>query len=414
MPYPTEEIPFAVDGAAGPYRVLLGPGTHALTEPGVFRYLGEQLDLAAQTIRAATAQIAGAHEGAAADATRLVLTLLEDAAHHGREEALRADRAILDQAEYFRHVRDAVAALPQPTGSVSPLLPDAVINRALLQHATDKDAVDIAETFRGNANSGFGSGFRAFESPPVLQIDTAPGPAPAAGGGAVEGLRGTDPVTLSPAAAPPGPVIGGVTHPGTAGASPADAGVAGHNSSAGAGASTAAGPAPVPLVPAASGPGSVNSASRPGAVPPALVPRPPSGPIPPPGLDQPLGPLPGGQPARPRLDRPPATAPPQSPVPARPGVPQRAPAEIRTAPGLPQARPGLAPGPGPGPQAGGRGAGTTHVPLLPGTGGGSSEAVHERPGWLYEDDADAVWFAGLPHHVDPVVSGRREPGGSGE
>lgn len=43
-----------------------------------------------------------------------------------------------------------------------------------------------------------------------------------------------------------------------------------------------------------------------------------------------------------------------------------------------------------------------------GAGCGNQNGEHRRPPWLLEDDPQAFWFRGIPHHVEPVIEGEPE------
>ncbi|MGQ0576996.1 MAG: hypothetical protein ACT4RN_22760, partial [Pseudonocardia sp.] len=45
------------------------------------------------------------------------------------------------------------------------------------------------------------------------------------------------------------------------------------------------------------------------------------------------------------------------------------------------------------------------VPMLGGAGAGGQpgDGTHARPPWLLQDDAESIWFAGLPEYCEPVI-----------
>ncbi|MGQ0576305.1 MAG: hypothetical protein ACT4RN_19180 [Pseudonocardia sp.] len=43
------------------------------------------------------------------------------------------------------------------------------------------------------------------------------------------------------------------------------------------------------------------------------------------------------------------------------------------------------------------------MPLAGAGLGGRDDQEHRRPPWLLQDDPNAIWFAGLPDHCEPVI-----------
>lgn len=421
--YPTEQTPFTPLGPTDPFHLLRGPGAAALEQgKEVFRTIGKNLADAADGLRGAGSQLAGAHEGAAAEASRRCLTLLEDLTRAGADETGRAVTAIEDQRSYFEHAHRTVGgiALPgEPTGLSGDLSVEQAVHSVQLDESTHR-AVEAAEVFRISANDNFGTRFQPFEAPPALPVDAGPGLAPAGGPG-IGGAGG--PVVPAPSGAgpvgPPGaasPQAAGTPAPGggTAGnPTPIPPLVPGHRP----------GIPPVvrPSIPPPAQPG-VRPAVRPGT-PPGTVPSPRSSTPPPrpaiplrpavpplPTAPSPGAPRSGWQPGQPWTNRAVGGTPGYRPSPGELGA---TPGPRAGAPTEPPARPGPGPagtGPSHASSTATRGAGLGHVPLMPpGHGGAAEDTTHRRPPWLLQDDPESIWFAGLPSYTDPVIGAEPDP-----
>jgi hypothetical protein len=397
-PVLVDQRPSAFDGAVSFYRELAGRFTAA--HDAVQRVVG---------------RAQAAHSGAAADAASAYLRALAEPGRAAATEAERAAEALLGQNGHAgRALREIASADPGFTlsGALAEVAKGAgafvgghwLEGRVDSYIAADAAEYQAAQThartemrlYQDNTNANLGSGFAAFAPPPQPERG-APG---AVGGpsGAAPGPVGASgvptPIAVVPAEAVP-------TAPGSPGSVP-----------------------PVPPVPAGTAipPGAVAPGAPPGAAPShgALPPHgAPMGAnvLPPPSAVTPTTIARGGASRGPRPDAPHpggsllgSTAPHRSP-----GSAPRSAGPSGRPEGAPPGRGGVpTPGPRPGSPGlpgveGARAVGSSRpavggVPFLPGGAGGQHEATtHARASWLLEDDPDAVWFAGLPAHVDPVI-----------
>lgn len=389
--YPPENNPFGAGTCNSAFLVLRGPGEAALT--GYFDLLNlvrDDLRFAADAVRGAANSLAAVHEGVAAEAAHRHLRTLEGALAQGTVEVERAVEAVHDQANFVRVVRSEVAAIPEPAlpATTKDAASMASFETALAE--SNRLADEAGERYRGNANLSFGARLPLFEVPAAAVPDTGPA-----------GTGGEGVTAIGPAGG-----IGGAPG-GTGVAVPPPTGGAG----APAGPPAAGGPAQLPGVVPGTIPGGGSAAPRSGQRPVARPPVPaPRGAVPGPG--SPARPIPGvpatrWQPGQPWTGRPsPATG-----TPLRDGVRDGRAPTLRSPGGVGGTSAPLGGGTAEAPRvagqpaAGARGPGPGHVPLLPGTAAGGHDAEHTRPPWLLQDDADAIWFAGVPEHVDPVVGG---------
>lgn len=388
--YPAESAPFSVQSCNSAFSVLDGPGEAAVTAGvDVLTRLREDLRFAVDALKGAGSTLLAVHEGSAARATHRHLRTLEDSAVAGVDEAQRAIDALHDHGEYVRTVRADVRAIQEATPPL-PQDPDPAA-QAAYQSAADEAIArsdEAGERFRGNANHNFGAQMPAFDPAATRPADATHRTVSAQGVNGQGGVPAVD--AIGPAGATPG--AGGVTSAPSATATPSGA--------------TAT---PVPHVPPTGGdPSIVTPSARrpPSAGPVPAVPVTPDRSLPrsqdlPP---TPTGPLTGWQPGTPWTARPSSPGGPgdpqlRTPPPAAPGPGQRG-----AAPSAPPTRPVTSQAPTP---VAGRGAGPGQLPFLPGGAGAGRDGEHTRPTWLVEDDPDAIWFAGMPHHVDPVIGGGR-------
>lgn len=421
--YPTEDVPFSTATCMSAFLVLRGPGEGALTAGAdLLAELHEDLRFAADAVRGAASTLVAVHEGAAAEAAHRHLRSVEAAVAEGAVEAQRAVRVVLDQAEHVRAVRAQVAALAEPP---APAAGDQAATAAYEAQLAESSrlADEAGERYRGNANASFDAQ-PPFAVPPASAADASTGPG-GPGAGMVGGAFGPS---------------GGAGVPGTTGGfTPAGAGPGGPAPHVPPGGLGAPAPSPVPGGGAAPLPGGV--AVPPVGVPPVGVPPvgvPGGAPRPAPGPGSILPgrvPAAGGSSGRPGVvtprgggpvgpDRPPGWS-----WPGRPGAYRGGEVGDRGAwasggaageaggraagprAGAPAAAPvphgGVGATPGPAGTAPRGPAG--QVPLMPFGAATHGDVEHERPPWLLEDDPEAVWFAGLPDHVDPVVGAAPGP-----
>jgi hypothetical protein len=412
--------------AAGP-----GPGSMRAAEQALAEVSRKLADVNAE-LEALEREYADAHEGEAAEVTRMYLRKLGEPGRVGTVMFRLAARALGDQAEYYTVAHRELAAL-QPTDS-------HVGNTATSQLAQERQqsAAHVATRYQENSNANLASAFQAF-TPMTLPTPDTSAVAPSASQGWPEGGGAAPPAApVSIASAVPGAGATPAAPPAASGAVPripVDA--------------TAAGTAPAATLPgapaSAPAPGTRADAARvpaaPSALPPGVAPTPVagfnrpsgSGPIPPlPAGDRPLlrrAPveLPSGVlgPAVPRTsggrapDRGGPAVPAARPEGARSAAPRTAETLPRSGEPLPRPAPGeTLPRSGPGErfraaepltEAGRSGAGartaSSHVPYVPGAAGGRGGEPHPRPDWLVEDDPEGVWLADVPAHGPGVLRG---------
>jgi len=423
--YPPENVPFSTESCMSAFLVLRGPGEAAVTSGiDVLTRVRDDLRFAADALKGAASTLTAVHEGAAADAAHRHLRTIEDSALSGVSEADRAVDALRDQGNYVRVVRNEVAAIAGPpvpptlaTASAPPAggPAAAAAYEASLAEA-NRLADEAGERYRGNANLSFGAQLPPFETPPARAAGASGGSAGAGGGGIAVGPAGAispagDPMAVGPAGGIGGGPSGGAG--GGPGATP-PASLAAAPPATGPGLGATPLPTP-PIVPGAVAGGAVPGAAGRSAVPPATVlpprdgdyrsgslPVPARPPVPGPGAGR-SGPLTGWTPGQPWTGRPGGdTASTRSPD----GVPLPRGASTEHTPTRTAGTPGSPASPG---TAATTSRGFGHVPLLPFGATGGQDGDHRRPPWLLQDDADAIWFAGVPHHVDPVIRG--EPAG---
>ncbi|MGQ0574087.1 MAG: hypothetical protein ACT4RN_07760 [Pseudonocardia sp.] len=408
--YPGTHVPFAEDSFTPElYQQFLdGPG-HPVVADAAYRYrvVGNLMLGAASTVRDAAARLREGYDGAAAEAVQAHLGRLAAAGEAGEAQAQFAHSALADQTGHVSAVQNdlrstgGVGGYPRDLGL--PYDPGAA-PRAQIVHAANR--------YQGNTNHVLDEVFAPFEPPSTPAIGPAgavPGGGstggPAGAGGALGGLggglgagvggAGTNPAATLPSGASP-------TAPG--GALPPPAGAPGVPPAV-----TGSGVPPVAALPPSGRSGD---------------PRPPANPS---RTDSTRG-LPGTGPARPGGSQ--TWQPGRSglPSPGVPGGPYRGGAATggpyrggaatgESRPGGSGAGPGRGPlvenqrpaagGPGSASPAGARQPGAGHVPLGAGAGGVGvgQDDRHARPPWLLQDDPDAIWFAGLPAYVEPVIRG---------
>lgn len=379
--------------------VLQGAGHPVVSDAALrYRLVGNALMGAAEQLRGAGRSLSEAYEGTASEGARAHLHKLAALGDVAEAEAQLSHRALTDQAQHVAAVRSELAALPDPEMfAADPTMPVGIA-------PAHDEAARIATLYQDNTNVNLGTAFSPFQPPTAPQIG---------------------PTAALPGGGPGGGLSGGVTVPPTAAPSPGKSGSGGtapHFPSPGTGTDPGAGPAAVPPAgPArpAPVPGTASPGGRPTptpTVPQSRVPQQPGPAVPPPATRRPglpdAAPPQAWQPGQPwtRRSEPLPTSPLPRPAPSRPGAPG-----VSGSPGRPgegqssTPRPGATPaGPGPAGPHGARPFGAGGMPLLPGAGGGrQDDSTHQRPAWLLEDDADGIWFAGLPHHVDPVIRGDR-------
>lgn len=393
---------------------------HVSVEADRYRTFNDVVAAAQQGYIALRGKISTAVEGAAA-AVLSELTRLDGLADAGQQQSDQANRALLDHA-------GQVASAGSELGWVQTLaVPARVAAGVVIQpagHVVDAGAhwfaADIANQYQDTSNMNYASTYPAPDPPGVSPVQAA-----AAGGGIGGASGGVVGAAAVGSAIPEIGQAGAMPGAGVPGGVPGGAGPGGPVAGGGApglpggGAGGWAGPGFGPVGVPGGGPGSRPSGSGRGV----------SG-------------------ARPGVPGPRPTLPPGAGL-GRPGMSSGG----RAGPPPPGARPGggtewgrggsggvggpgnrgaggdrggvggghggagrlPASGPSPGGPAspgaggagagGGRGAGVGGVPLGAGAGAGRSDEVHQRPPWLLEDDADSIWFAGLPEYCDPVIGG---------
>ncbi|GAA4684312.1 hypothetical protein GCM10023215_18850 [Pseudonocardia yuanmonensis] len=414
--------------ASGP-----GPGSMRAAEQALAEVSRKLADVNAE-LEALEREYADAHEGEAAEVTRMYLRKLGEPGRVGTAMFQLAARALGDQAEYYTVAHRELAAL-QPTDS-------PIGNSATSQLALERQqsAAHVATRYQENSNANLSSAFQAF-TPLTLPTPDTSAVAPAAapgwpGGGAALPGTPSGTATVAPGAGatpaiPPGapvPIPTGPQNALAAGIAPA---------------ATPASGAPAATRSVRSG--GVSAAGAPAATasadlaptPVAGLNRPPTGSaaLPLPSGDRPLprrapielrsGVLSPSVPrttgARP-LDRTglavpsnrlgesvrsvtPRTAEPlPRPAPTEP-LPRSAPAEP-----LPRSAAGerlRAAEPLTEPARTGAAARTpsSHLPYLPAGVGGRRAEPHPRPDWLVEDDPEGVWLADVPAYGPAVLRG---------
>ncbi|GAA2878021.1 hypothetical protein GCM10010472_39750 [Pseudonocardia halophobica] len=397
-----------------------GPGSMRAAEQALAEVSRKLADVNAE-LEALEREYADAHEGEAAEGTRMYLRKLGEPGRVGTVMFQLAARALGDQAEYYTVAHRELAAL-QPSDS-------HLGNSATSQLALERQqsAAHVANRYQENSNANLSTAFQAFTPLALPTPDTAAvAPATAPGwpddrGAAVSAA----PTTV--ATAPPG-----------TGGSPAPPGMP---------APVPSGPTDVtapPVAPAATPPGPAAASGRAGT--PSATPvqgTPPAGRAPTPiaGLSRSTRaatpPLPSGdRPLAPRaaVDLPPGVLSPSVPrAPGRYGsastaMPSARPLETgrttaprTTAPRLGEPAPRLAPverlrGADPlaeqaRPAPAARST-SSHLPFVPaGVGGTRRGEPHPRPDWLVEDDPEGVWLADVPTYGPGVLRG--EDGGTG-
>ncbi|MCE0765606.1 hypothetical protein LWC35_22255 [Pseudonocardia kujensis] len=409
-----------------------GPGSMRAAEQALAEVSRKLEDVNAE-LGALEREYADAHEGEAAEATRMYLRKLGEPGRVGTVMFRLAARALGDQAEYYTVANRELTALRTTETYLGRTGPYQLDER-------QQSAAHVANRYQENSNANLASAFQAFTPLTLPTPDTtavapatAPGwprdgdvavpTAPTATAAAPPGGGAATPVPLAPPAPVPGDPAGTVAPAGVAPAVP---------------------PAPTPAV------GGVRGG------PPAL--RPPSAPdpgnlapTPVAGLNRRAGlpvtapPPPSGDRAPTRrtpVDLPPGVLSPSAPRTAAPRAPERiGPERIgpgRPGTGTPFAGPGES-GRTPVPRAGepvtrptpgerlrtadplgepartGQAARTSpsHLPYVPaGAGAGGRGEPHPRPDWLVEDDPDGVWLADVPTYGPGVLRGE-DGGGDG-
>ncbi|MFR9805394.1 hypothetical protein ACL02T_24375 [Pseudonocardia sp. RS010] len=414
--------------AAGP-----GPGSMRAAEQALVEVSRTLADINAE-LEALTRDYAEAHEGEAAEITRLYLRKLGEPGRVGTVMFELAARALADQAEYYTVANRELTAL-QTTASY--------LGRTGNPHQAEErrqSAAHVANRYQENSNANLAGAFPAFaplDLPTPHSAPVAPAAAPGWPGGvaaaappvsaasAAAPLPGTaadapatPPVPVVPAAAKAGGPAGGGTGappPGVGGAEPSGAPRAARSTPPGAGPPTSWAPGAVPTPPAALG--APRGAAPADSLRPARTPPAPTGdrsalrPAPvelPPGVLGPTAPRSLGQPT-PRVlgpgvlggtaARPFSAA--KSGRTAVPGGPEPGPRGVtgeRVRVGEPWTEPAR----------GGSVARTpsSHLPYLPaGVGGGRRGEPHPRPDWLVEDDPDGVWLVDVPEYGPGVLRG---------
>ncbi len=404
--------------------VLDGPGSGAVEfAAGVYTDLAEGLAKAADGLRAVLLAAQGAHEGAAAEASCQHIARLTRVGDDGAVQARLAAIALQDQAAFHTRVRTDMQALAKAddlSGRL-PSVPTNVYERA--EESARVAAVDAAERYQSNTNHNFSATFQSFDPPPEAKPDVSTAsPVPDAGWPGAGG--GSGGAAIGAAGGPPGGAGGAATSavvpdvgPGARTATPIEGGAAGPGTTVpatpGRGATSGAGPdrATSDRSGSRKGAGRAVTASQAAGAGGADVPsglaadrlRAPGAPgasgwvpgepwssrVPPPGTGAPVG---GGLPTR--------GGPPEADG-ARQGARSAVP------PGQATTEAGTTRSAGP-PRTASSGYGG--VPLMPGAAiGRGQDTDHPRPPWLVEDDPDALWFAGLPQHTPPVISGSEDP-----
>jgi hypothetical protein len=403
--------------AAGP-----GPASMRAAEQALVEVSRKLADVNAE-LEALEREYADAHEGEAAEMTRMYLRKLGEPGRVGAVMFQLAARALGDQAEYYTVAHRELAALPVTDSH------DGNAATPQLVQERQQSAAHVANRYQENSNANLTTAFQAFTpltlpTPDTAAVAPAGAPGwPGGGGAAVPGAP-TATATAAPGgggspAAPPvpsAPLRSGPMDSAAPVSSPPAAPLSSASSvGAGTGRSTAARPAST-------------STSALAPTPVAGLGRPPQGATTPlPSGDRPL-------PRRAPVDLPPGVLSPSVPrgsgspvVPRAPAT--RAPASTGTA--VPSARPGeggraaaprtgepstrLAPGerirtadPLTEPARPGSAARNTssHFPYVPaGVGGGRRGEPHPRPDWLVEDDPEGVWLADVPDHGPGVLRG---------
>ncbi|MGQ0576955.1 MAG: hypothetical protein ACT4RN_22550 [Pseudonocardia sp.] len=396
--YPGTAVPFDTFPSLAAIRdpMLDGPGHPVVADAAYrFRVVGNLMLGASSTVRDAAIRLRAGYEGVAAEAVQVHLGRMAAIGEVGEAQSQLTHRALADQAEQVARVRREIAALPD--SSIFRYDPTVPVGLA----GEQQEAVALATTFQANTNHNLENVFAPFEPAAAPAIGPA-GADPGGGAGAGVGGFGGGAASTAPAGAlPPSPA---------GGSGPAGAGAALPPVAALPPAATAPpvppGGAPIPERPVPPGgalpPGGSlvpgGGAGRPGTVPPygragAPVPGPSRVPG---GVARPTG---GWQPGQPWTGR---SAPPGSGGSAggtgvRPGAPGtgggvRGPLAdpARGAPQTTATSPARPTGPGGFPMGGGAAA-------------GGRDDEHARPPWLLQDDPDSIWFAGMPHYVDPVI-----------
>lgn len=443
-PYAQTAVPFdRFPLAALRDPVLAGPGIGGMGDAADrYRHLADTLQRATDDLRAAMRGAQGAHDGAAAEASRQYVERLAAVGELGAGQARIAVGALEDGASYYSRVADDMRAL-QTTDLPTPR---NVAHAEAQAQAVDELrvlAVEAAQRYESNANWSAGRTFQPFDTP-VLAAPGEGGGAPVAGASAVgTGAVGTGAVGSGAVGSGAGsPLLSGVGAGPVAtpagGTDVGAAGLAGGRTVAGSGVGAATGVGAGPGVPgagsAAGGPGvgrsgvsgspgvggpgagrsgagaSGHGAARAGGV--GAVPvdggargsgvsspaagaapysRPPAVPIGRSGPGEPGTTGTGWVPGTPWSGRPQPDA----------GTAARAvPAEPPASP-----RPGGGTAAGPTAAAIGR-TGATGMPMMPMAGvGRGQDSGHTRPAWLVEDDPQTFWFSGIPEHTAGVIGG---------
>lgn len=398
-----------------------GPGSMRAAEQALAEVSRKLADLNAE-LEALEREYADAHEGEAAEVTRMYLRKLGEPGRVGTVMFRLAARALGDQAEYYTVANRELAALRAA---------DTYLGRTGNPHQLDEQqqsAAHVANRYQENSNANLTTAFQAF-TPLTLPTPDTTAVAPAAAPGWPDG-GGTE-VPAAPTAVASAP-------PGTGG-SPTAPGM----------------PAPIPsgppdlstpaVAPAATPPSPTAASGRAGMPSAAPVQRtPPVGltPTPVAGLSRTVGPvtppLPSGD--RPLARRAPVELPPGVLSPSVPrasgryGISSTAPPSVRplegvrtaassrtTAPRIGEPAPRLAPGErfrGADPlaeqarPASAARSTSSHLPYVPaGVGGTRRAEPHPRPDWLVEDDPEGVWLADVPAYGPGVLRG--DDGGTG-
>ncbi|WP_433506423.1 hypothetical protein ACQP04_08010 [Pseudonocardia halophobica] len=399
-----------------------GPGSMRAAEQALAEVSRKLADVNAE-LEALEREYADAHEGEAAEVTRMYLRKLGEPGRVGTVMFQLAARALGDQAEYYTVANRELAALRAT---------DAYLGRTGNPHQVDEQqqsAAHVANRYQENSNANLTTAFQAFTPLTLPTPDTAAVAPPAASGWPDDGGAAVPVAPTAVATAPTGagglPAPPGMPAPAASG--PADA------------ATPSVAPAATPPSPAAAS----GRAGMPSAAP--VHGTPPAGRAPTPvaGLSRPTGaatpPLPSGD--RPVARRAPVDLPPGvlSPsVPrasvrygsastaapsARPLEAGRTTAPRTTAPRLGEPTPRLAPGERfrgadplaeqarPAPAARST---SSHLPYVPaGVGGARRGGPHPRPDWLVEDDPEGVWLVDVPTYGPGVLRGEDGSTGSG-
>lgn len=421
-----------------------GPGSMRAAEQALAEVSRKLADVNAE-LEALEREYADAHEGEAAEVTRMYLRKLGEPGRVGTVMFQLAARALGDQAEYYTVANRELAALrtteafPRMSGN-----PHQVAEQ-------QQSAAHVANRYQENSNANLTTAFQAF-APLTLPTPDTSAVAPATGPGwPPDGGAGVPAAPTAVATAPPGtgvspatpgmpaPVQSGPADVTTPGVAPATTPPGPAAASGRAGMPSVAPVQGAPSAPAGAGraPTSVAGLNRPGV---PAAPPPPSGDRPfarrapvelPPGVLGPSAPRASGRyggagtsapSVRPieggRTTARPTTAPTTAPTAAPPTTAPRT-----TAPRIGEPAPRLAPGErvrGADPlaeqarPASAARSTSSHLPYMPaGVGGTRRGEPHPRPDWLVEDDPEGVWLADVPRYGPAVLRGEAGSTGSG-